>query len=91
MPAPSAMIVAIAMTCAARLRRSRADHRSQKPIAHASLPAQLGDRDASVGRSVGDDASAAQLDDAIGDPRDLAVVRDDEHRATGLGAGPATA
>ena len=44
-------------------------------------PVQVGDIDLSAGRwAVGDDAPAPQLDHAIGDAGDLAVVGDDEHR-----------
>ena len=80
------MIVAIATTCGARACAGRAPTtgaRSRIPSVATSATVRRGHGPA--GCRVGDDASAAQLDDAIGDPRDLAVVRDDEHGAPGFG------
>ena len=76
-----AIVAAMATTRSQRSRRSRAGPAQPEGDAlHCDrLPVQVGDVGPAAGRrTVADDPTAAQLDDAVRGPGDLAIVGDDE-------------
>ena len=89
-PSPAKAPIPTASTsCGGQHLRPAGERRSRRSVSRGAAraagdsPAQLGDvgGPAAGRRAVGHDAAAGELDHAVGDPRDLAVVGDDEQRS----------
>ena len=93
-PVPIAITRAIATTSSQRRRRSRARTTAargagrHRPLTSAGRRSSAGPPGGGPSR---DDAAAGELDHAVGDPGDLAVVGHDEHGRPGRGSARAAA